>query len=94
MGRITYDAETWMVAAACLGHTELFFAPDGSESRSQRNYRESLAKAVCHDCAVRAHCLTEALKSDERFGIWGGLTERERRAQRRTPLKVSADVSA
>ena len=72
-----------MVAANCLGHTELFFAPDESESRAQRNFRESRAKAVCHECVVRGHCLAEALKSDERFGIWGGLTERERRSARR-----------
>ena len=94
MGRISYDAETWMVAAACLGHTDLFFAPDAVESRGERAYRESLAKSVCHECVVRSHCLTEALKSDERFGIWGGLTERERRAARRsTSPEVAEGIS-
>ena len=85
MGQLVFDSETWMVAAACLGHNQLFFAPDESESRSQRAYRESRAKAVCHECVVRTHCLSEALRSDERFGIWGGLTEKERRALRRSP---------
>ena len=84
MGQIRFDAEDWLVAASCLGHTELFFAPDEAETRTQRNYREAQAKAVCRECVVRAHCLSEALRSDERFGIWGGLTERERRSMRRS----------
>jgi WhiB family redox-sensing transcriptional regulator len=74
----------WLLAAACRGHTDLFFAPDDSESRSERRRRESRAKAVCQTCEVRGECLEEALKHDERFGIWGGLTERERRALRRS----------
>ncbi len=78
------DPDTWMLAANCLGRTELFFAPDESESRADRRNRESQAKNVCHVCAVRPQCLSEALSSDERFGIWGGLTERERRAARRS----------
>jgi WhiB family redox-sensing transcriptional regulator len=73
-----------LINAKCLGRTELFFAPDESESRAERRFRESQAKAVCHECVVRVECLSEALKSDERFGIWGGLTERERRAVRRS----------
>ena len=79
-----------MISARCLGATHLFFAPDESESRAERRFRESQAKAVCHECTVRVECLSEALKSDERFGIWGGLTERERRAARRTPAHAGA----
>lgn len=37
------------------------------------------AKKVCLGCEVRAECLEYALGHDERFGIWGGLSERERR---------------
>ena len=77
------DPDAWMINARCLGNTRLFFAPDESETRAERRFRESQAKAVCHSCVVRVECLSEALKSDERFGIWGGLTERERRAARR-----------
>jgi WhiB family transcriptional regulator, redox-sensing transcriptional regulator len=78
------DPDTWMLSANCLGRTELFFAPDGSESRADRRFRESNAKSVCNECVVRPECLSEALRSDERFGIWGGLTERERRSARRS----------
>jgi WhiB family redox-sensing transcriptional regulator len=37
------------------------------------------AKKVCTTCDVRSECLEYALSNDERFGIWGGLSERERR---------------
>lgn len=87
MGHTFVDPETWTLAARCLGRTELFFAPDESESRVERRYRESQAKAVCQECAVRPECLSEALSADERFGIWGGLTERERRAARRNTAR-------
>jgi WhiB family redox-sensing transcriptional regulator len=77
-----------MLSAACLGRTDLFFAPDESESRSERRFRESQAKTVCHSCLVRPECLAEAMTSDERFGIWGGLTERERRSARRADHQI------
>jgi WhiB family transcriptional regulator, redox-sensing transcriptional regulator len=51
------------------------------------------AKAMCLRCDVREQCLTYALDNDERFGVWGGLTERERRKvkrDRRTPEQVEA----
>lgn len=41
------------------------------------------AKKVCRSCEVRAECLEYALAHDERFGIWGGLSERERRKLKR-----------
>ena len=47
------------------------------------------AKKVCRGCEVRAECLEYALEHDERFGIWGGLSERERRR-----LKREAGLSA
>jgi WhiB family redox-sensing transcriptional regulator len=41
------------------------------------------AKKICRGCEVRAECLDYALANDERFGIWGGLSERERRRLKR-----------
>jgi WhiB family redox-sensing transcriptional regulator len=38
------------------------------------------AKVVCHGCPVRAECLADALDNRVEFGVWGGMTERERRA--------------
>jgi len=53
---------------------ELFFPEKGGSTRE--------AKKVCANCTVRAECLSYALENDERFGIWGGLSERERRKLR------------
>jgi WhiB family redox-sensing transcriptional regulator len=50
---------------------EAFFPEKGGSTRE--------AKKVCLTCDVRQDCLEYALENDERFGIWGGLSERERR---------------
>jgi WhiB family transcriptional regulator, redox-sensing transcriptional regulator len=54
---------------------EAFFPEKGGSTRE--------AKRVCTTCPVRAECLEYALGNDERFGIWGGLSERERRRLKR-----------
>jgi WhiB family redox-sensing transcriptional regulator len=55
---------------------EAFFPEKGGSTRE--------AKKICAGCPVRAECLESALANDERFGIWGGLSERERRRLRRS----------
>ena len=68
------DAEelTWQERALCAQtDPEAFFPEKGGSTRE--------AKRVCLTCEVRAECLEYALGHDERFGIWGGLSERERR---------------
>lgn len=55
---------------------EAFFPEKGGSTRD--------AKRICTGCSVRAQCLEYALENDERFGIWGGLSERERRKLRRS----------
>jgi WhiB family redox-sensing transcriptional regulator len=57
----------------------LFFPPTIPEPRPDRVARESRAKAICVECAVRAECLDYALEIREPHGIWGGLNETERR---------------
>jgi WhiB family redox-sensing transcriptional regulator len=54
---------------------EAFFPEKGASARE--------AKRICSRCEVRLECLDDAIRSDERFGIWGGLSERERRTLRR-----------
>ncbi|HET9653825.1 MAG TPA: WhiB family transcriptional regulator [Kineosporiaceae bacterium] len=54
---------------------EAFFPEKGGSSRD--------AKRVCASCEVRVECLNYALDHEERFGIWGGLSERERRRLKR-----------
>jgi WhiB family redox-sensing transcriptional regulator len=63
---------SWQERALCAQtDPESFFPEKGGSTRE--------AKKVCTGCEVRAECLEYALAHDERFGIWGGLSERERR---------------
>lgn len=67
-----FEPEPWTEAALCAQtDPEAFFPDKGGSTRD--------AKAVCRRCDVRDECLAFALRHDERFGIWGGLSERERR---------------
>ncbi|MBA3430031.1 MAG: WhiB family transcriptional regulator [Actinobacteria bacterium] len=74
----------WRDRASCLEHPALlFFGLDDSEPPAERRVREEGAKRVCRQCTVRARCLEYALSAKEPYGIWGGLTEVERRARLR-----------
>ena len=67
---------SWQMQANCLGvDPDLFFPERGASTKE--------AKAVCRGCQVREDCLEYALANGEKFGIWGGLSERERRRIRR-----------
>lgn len=66
------DPLSWQADAICAQtDPEAFFPEKGGSTRE--------AKKICGGCDVKAQCLEYALKNDERFGIWGGLSERERR---------------
>ena len=66
------DETNWRSQAMCAQtDPEAFFPEKGGSTRE--------AKRVCTSCDVRVECLDYALANDERFGIWGGLSERERR---------------
>ena len=66
------DEMGWRERALCAQtDPEAFFPEKGGSTRE--------AKKVCLSCEVRAECLESAITNDERFGIWGGLSERERR---------------
>ena len=70
----------WQTRAACRGSdANLFFAPSQTETKEEREARETQAKSVCARCPVREQCLTFALSTREPHGIWGGLNEIERR---------------
>jgi WhiB family redox-sensing transcriptional regulator len=62
----------WSTRAACRS-----FDPDALFVQGAAQNR---AKAVCNGCAVRTECLADALDNRVEFGVWGGMTERERRA--------------
>ena len=69
---VDLEVISWQERALCAQtDPEAFFPEKGGSTRD--------AKRVCLSCDVRVECLEYALENDERFGIWGGLSERERR---------------
>jgi WhiB family redox-sensing transcriptional regulator len=80
MIRTAEHADDWHREAACRGeHAATFYPPLRFEPKRERLAREQAAKAICRTCPVRQACLTHALRADERHGIWGGMTDAERR---------------
>lgn len=71
----------WSDRAACLTEEPELFFPIGNTGPAQMQIEQ--AKAVCHRCPVIDACLQFALASGQSAGIWGGLTEDERRALQR-----------
>lgn len=66
------NLESWMTLGICAQtDPDAFFPEQGVNARN--------AKATCRRCPVKAQCLQYALDNDERYGVWGGLSERERR---------------
>lgn len=73
---VLLESLPWASEAKCLqAEPETFFPEKGGSTRE--------AKRICTLCEVRPECLDYALSNDERFGIWGGLSERERRKLKR-----------
>ncbi len=69
---VVEDERDWQERALCAQtDPEAFFPEKGGSTRE--------AKRICLGCEVRTDCLKYALEHDERFGIWGGLSERQRR---------------
>ena len=81
--------QDWQRYANCMGvDPDLFFPERGASTRE--------AKEVCRGCVVREDCLEFALANGEKFGIWGGMRERERRRirRRRAMERRASGVSA
>lgn len=73
------NAPEWQERALCSqSDPEAFFPEKGGSTRE--------AKRICGRCEVKSECLEYALSHDERFGIWGGLSERERRKLNRRAI--------
>ncbi len=72
--------------ANCRGIDPALFFPERGGSSAE-------AKAVCAGCVVREQCLDYALENHERLGIWGGLSERQRRRVRSARLAARAASS-
>ena len=73
--------EDWAMRAKCRGTADALFAEAADQKR---------ARSLCMGCPVRLECLAEALDNRIEWGVWGGMTERERRALlRRCPNATS-----
>lgn len=79
----------WMDAAECAQQAPDTFFPDKGAWQANRD-----ARRVCQGCEVRPECLAYALRNREPFGIWGGLSARERNALRRQLARGGAPAPA
>ena len=76
----------WMQQGRCRGKPQDWWFPEkGADPSLQRT-----AQAICAECPVREPCLDYALASDERFGVWGGLTVKERRREKRRRERLAS----
>ncbi|MGH8628304.1 MAG: WhiB family transcriptional regulator [Gammaproteobacteria bacterium] len=71
--------EDWRHHAACRGEDPELFFPIGTAGPAL--LQTSIAKVVCRRCPVCAACLEWATNTAQRYGVWGGLSETERRSR-------------
>lgn len=72
------EERPWMVFSACRDQDPDIFFPQSQEATDH-------AIAICNSCPVKLDCLEYSLEARERFGIWGGTTEKQRRQLLRLP---------
>ena len=73
---LALDELAWQDESNCKGaNADLFFPERGASTRT--------AKGICRECQVRGDCLEFAIRTGEKFGIWGGMRERQVAAERR-----------
>jgi len=78
----------WRHDAACRDEDPELFFPVGTSGPALTQIAE--AKAVCHRCTVASDCLAWALASGQDAGVWGGMSEDERRAVKRRRARISS----
>jgi WhiB family transcriptional regulator, redox-sensing transcriptional regulator len=83
----TTPTQPWRQYARCLGADPEIFYPSCDEAAAE-------AKAICMICPVREPCLEHAISAREKQGVWGGLTERERRRLVRQRRRLAERLSA
>ena len=71
----------WMTSAGCQGYPVAWWYAEPHQVVERRR-----AQAICEGCQVRAVCAGYAIEQGQRYGTWGGLSERQRAKLRRLPL--------
>ncbi|MFB8772142.1 WhiB family transcriptional regulator [Streptomyces broussonetiae] len=69
----------WLADAACAGMDTRAFFSTGRHARAQVN----AARRVCAACPVRVQCGQWAIQTGEKWGVWGGMSQRQLRQRRR-----------
>jgi len=82
----------WQNRAACLSEDPDLFFPIGSTGDAVPQI--AAAKSICAACPVLAQCLDFALEARQDYGVWGGLTEDERRSLRRSRQRRARKLAA
>lgn len=81
---------TWRLSAKCvdlaLEERLMFFGDSSYPVTAQTQYKQ--ARLVCYECPVQVECLLSAIDNKERTGVWGGLTESQRRRHAIPRIKV------
>ena len=72
---------TWLNQARCLNEDPELFFPVGNTGPALEQIEQ--AKSICRQCNVAANCLEYAIKENQDNGIWGGLSEEERKSLKR-----------
>ena len=81
ISQMTFDTD-WAANAACkTADPDMLFVQGAAQNR---------VKQICAGCVVRTECLADALDNRVEFGVWGGMTERERRALLRRRPNVAS----
>lgn len=82
MGPFSAPRPEWMENSNCLdADPETFFPVTQNDSFA--------AKLICAECPVLAKCALMAIETREQYGVWGGLTEDERKSVRRNPHRLA-----
>lgn len=79
----TTEMIDWQERGACREHDNVLFFGEEGESELEKQAREGRAKTVCRECPVIDPCLEFAMESNQKYGIWGGLTDKERASLKR-----------
>lgn len=79
----TEEIMDWQDDALCREHDNVLFFGEEGESELEKQAREGRAKTICQQCPVQEPCLEFAMETNQKYGIWGGLTDKERASLKR-----------
>ena len=89
---VSVSDNRWQAFARCKNmDTDTFYPPE-DEEKGPRVRRERVAKQICGECVVQFRCRVHALLTAESHGVWGGLSESERRRVKR-PYRFESAAS-